>query len=280
MQEIKHENFNYVKFFQTNYGLGFKPTIPALNKKNIVIGALIAIVGLILMVSVHVVVGLIGLAVAAILIVPPILKKSKAKAYYDQWMAEFNRRSSTWCGEFDKAAQKVIDDQKLEERGMNYLGIEKKHLIEDENNGLSSFYIIGSNFEGGWRRTNGYYRTEYQEITWLYFGEQQLYIYRVKMSLIDPKNKKEESQEFFYKDIVSISIAQESVDVKGQGTDDDGKTKQVDNERFRIVVPGDKLSFAYTPTDYCSRRINAMKNTIREMKTTKKPQGPQGPQGQ
>ena len=267
MQEIKHENFNYVKFFQTNYCLGFKPTIPALNKKNIVIGALIAIVGLILMVSVHVVVGLIGLAVAAIFIVPPILKKSKAKAYYDQWMAEFNSRSSTWCGEFDKAAQKVIADQKLEERGMNYLGIDPDNLIKDDKNGTSSFSIRGNNYEGGWRRTNGYYRTEYQEITWLYFGTDQLYIYRVKMSLIDPKNKKEESQEFFYKDIVSVSVAQESIDVKGKGTDDDGKTKQVDNERFRIVVPGDKLSFAYTPTDYSSTRINAMKSMIRDKKT-------------
>lgn len=280
MQEIKHENFNYVKFFQTNYGLGFKPTIPALNKKNIVIGALIAIVGLILMVSVHVVVGLIGLAVAAILIVPPILKKSKAKAYYDQWMAEFSRRSSTWCGEFDKAALKVIDDQKLKERGMSYLDIDEKKLIEDENNKASSFAVRGSNFDGGWRMTNGYYRTEYQEITWLYFGEEQLYIYRVKMSLIDPKNKKEESQEFFYKDIVSVSIAQESVDVKGKGTDDDGKTKQVDAERLRIVVPGDKLSFAYTPDESSSKHINAMKNRIREVKTIKKPQEQKGQQGQ
>lgn len=267
MQEIKHENFSYVKFFQTNYGLGAQPTIPALNVKNIVIGALIAIVGIVLMAAVHVVVGLIGLAVAAILIVPPIIKKSKAKTYYNKWMEEFNSRSSIWCGEFDKSARKVIDDQKLEERGMRYLDIDKKMLIEDENNKASAFCIRGNNYEGGWRRTNGYYRTEYQEITWLYFGEQQLYIYKVKMSLIDPTNKKEESQEFFYQDIVSISVAQESIDVKGKGSDDDGKTKQVENERFRIVVPGEKLSFAYTPDDTTSKHINSMKTTIRELKT-------------
>ncbi len=266
MQEIKKENFSFSSFFQTNYGLGYKPTVPALNKKNIVFGVLAVIVGIVLSVVLKTAIAAIICAViGAILIVPPILKNTAAKAYLAKWNEEFQNRSNTWWGEFDKTAQKIIDDQKLKERGMEYLGIDADQLAKDENMSDTAFFITGNNWEGGWRRRGDDWRTEYREITWLYFGKDQLYIYRVKLSLMNPQSKKEESQEFFFKDIVSVSVAQESIDIKGTGSDGDN-TKQVDSERFRLVVPGDKLSFAYTPTQYVSKCINQMKSLIREKK--------------
>lgn len=266
MKEIKKENFDFYQFFQTNYGLGSKPGVPELKAKDIVWGVLVIIAGIVVTVVWNAI-GLIASAIGAILIVGPILILMRAKGYQQKWMQELNRRASEWPQEFDKTAAQIIKDQKFEERGMSYLGIDPENLIKDEKSGASSFDIRGNNYDGGWRRINGFYRTEFQEITWLYFGTDQLYIYKVKLSLIDPKSKKEESLEFFYKDIVSVSVAQESVDVKGEGSDDDGKTKQVDSEKFRLVVPGDKLSFAYIPNDYTTGRINAMKSMIRDKKT-------------
>ena len=97
----------------------------------------------------------------------------------------------------------------------------------------------------------------------------QLYIYKVKLSLIAPSKKKEESLEFFYKDIVSVSVAQETIDIKGEAADGGAENdKQVESERFRLVVPGDKLNFAYIPNDYTTARINAMKSMIREKKNS------------
>lgn len=265
--EVRRENFNLKSFFQTNYGLGRIPTVTPLDKKKVVIGAIVAVLGLILGIAVSVVL-LIATVVGGIIIALPIVKNKQEVAYKSAWNAEWSRRNNTWPAEFDKFREKTIKDQNLKDRGMNYLGVDAENLIKDEKGESSAFSIRGNNFDGAWRRTNGVYRTEYVDITWLYLGVDQLYIYKVRLSLSDPSAKREDSMEFFYKDIVSVSVAQEGVDVKGSGADESESVKQVDVERFRLTVPGDKISFAYTPTDYTTGRINSMKQMIREKKNS------------
>lgn len=268
MKEIVMENFDFVKFFQPNYGLGNKPQMPKVDRKKIVWGVLIAVACIGFAAITNKFVIALGAVLGCCLCAWPIFSIIFAKQYIAKWETERSRRAYEWPKEFDERAKKIIAEQKLEERGMNYLGIDGENLIKDEKDGSSSFSIRGNNYDGGWRRTNDVYRTEYQEITWLYFGTDQLYLYKVKLSLIDPSSKREESQEFFYKDIVSVSVAQETVDLKSQGVGEDGEQpKQIDSEKFCLVVPGDKLSFAYTPTDYTVGRVNAMKAMIRDKKT-------------
>ncbi len=282
MKEIKQENFTLDLFFQKNFGLEKRPAMPELKKKGIVWGAILVVLGIILAavsmgkenMGAVVGIGIIVLLFGALLIALPIIKKVTATAYRDKWDAEFNRRLTEWGTAFDNERQRIIDELKLEEKGRDYLGIDVDNLIKDEKGEASAFYISGNNFDGAWRRItlNGVstYRTENQEITWLYFGTDQLYIYKTTFSLRNPNAKHEESQEFFYKDIVSVSVAQESITPKSvdlDAEDESAAAKDVESERFRLVVPGDKLSFAYTPTPYTSGRINAMKSMIRDKKT-------------
>lgn len=281
MKEIKQENFTLDLFFTRNYGLGNRPAMPVLKKKGIVWGAILVVLGIILAavsmgkenMGAVVGIGIIVLLFGALLIALPIVKRAVALAYRSKWDAEFTRRFNEWPTTFDNERKRIIEELHLEEKGRDYLGIDVDNLIKDEKGEASSFYISGNNFDGAWRKTtlNGVttYRTENQEITWLYFGTDQLYIYKATFSLRTPNAKREESQEFFYKDIVSVSVGQESVTPTGEDLDaEDGETaKAVESEQFRLVVPGDKLYFAYMPTPYTSGRINAMKSMIRDKKT-------------
>lgn len=280
MKEINKDNFTLDLFFTKNYGLGNRPAMPALKKKGIVWGAILAVIGIIFFVIAAKAdvdflnfVGVLFVLLAALLIALPIVKRAVALAYRNKWDAEFTRRFNEWPIAFDNEKDRIIKELNLEEKGRDYLGIDVDNLIKDEKGESSSFYISGNNFDGAWRKTtlNGVttYRTENQEITWLYFGTDQLYIYKATFSLRTPNAKREESQEFFYKDIVSVSVGQESVTPTGENLDaEDGETaKAVESEQFRLVVPGDKLYFAYMPTPYTSGRINAMKSMIRDKKT-------------
>lgn len=279
MKEIKQENFTLDLFFTKNYGLGNRPAMPALKKKGIVWGAILAVIGIIFFVIAAKAdvdflnfVGVLFVLLAALLIALPIVKRAVALAYRNKWDAEFTRRFNEWPIAFDNEKDRIIKELNLEEKGRDYLGIDVDNLIKDEKGESSSFYISGNNFTGYWRSYNvdgkTIYRTEKQTITWLYFGVDEIYIYKVEFSLRNPNSKSEDSNEFFYKDIVSVSVAQTSSDAKG--TDPDAESdaaKTVENEEFRLVVPGEKLSYSYTPTPYASSRINAMKSMIRDKKT-------------
>lgn len=267
-EKITKEEFSFHGYFSSHYGLGPQPEMMPANVKVIVLGVILFIAGIVVTALVNAV-GLVLSLIGIVAVVVPVLKKAANTNLRREWAEERARRETEWSIEFDKKKGEIIAEQKLEERGLQYLGIDKENLIKDDKDNVSSFYISGNNFDGGWRKIGTVYRTEYQEITWLYFGVDQLYIYKVKLSLIAPSKKKEESLEFFYKDIVSVSVAQETIDIKGEAADGGAENdKQVESERFRLVVPGDKLNFAYIPNDYTTARINAMKSMIREKKNS------------
>lgn len=273
MNEIVQETFNFKQFFQRNYGLGDRPIVPKMSAKGIVWGVILAIVGIIFLAIGKLVfltiAGIVALLIGALLIALPIIKHAKLTGYLKKWDEEFRRRSTQWPGEFDKKQKEIIEQQDLEKRGMELLGIDEDNLIKDEKNGTSSFYIHGNNFDGGWRKityTDGSvkYRTEKQEITWLYFGLKNLFVYKAVFSLMNPAVKSDDYKEVPYKKINSVSVSQKSVDITGSGADGEKESK-VTNEMFRVNVPGEEMIFAYVPNEYTTGRINAMRSMIREM---------------
>ena len=147
---------------------------------------------------------------------------------------------------------------------MSKIGISEEQLADVE-----PFFIYGSILSGAqdWFRTDasGVIRADHNEITWLFFSKDQVYLYNIKFRLTTPK-KTETTQEFFYTDIVSVTIGSESTSVDSRNCVDGLSSSAIEVEKFKLIVPGDKMSFAFTSNDGVSGSIQAMKNKIRDKK--------------
>lgn len=252
--------FNVKDYFTYNFGLGDRPESAHMNVKLIVIGAILAVLGIIAAVAVHIA-GLVLVVPGALLIVIAIIKFSKAKKVENEWQNAYNTRYDTWDAELEKFYEKTLEELNLKKQGMNRIGIDEENL---EEAGVKPFSIHGQLYDGWYRYgKDGQIRTDGRQVTWLFFSKDQIYVYDTKFTLTGEKKKVDNTQEFFYSDIVSVSTG--SVSKELPGGDHAGET--IEAEEFRLVVPGDKLSFAFTSNEEISRSVQAMKTKIRERKT-------------
>ncbi len=116
--------------------------------------------------------------------------------------------------------------------------------------------------------------TPTKELTWLFFGNDQVYVYKARVDMIDSSLKSERTQEYFYKDVTAFASANDSVRTKapeiknGCGGDKVAYVdRTVERDTFRIVVPGDQFDCALSPEDDNDSKISAMKQKLREKKT-------------
>ncbi len=89
---------------------------------------------------------------------------------------------------------------------------------------------------------------------------------------MDEDGKKESTEEYFYKDITNFSTSSDTIEkevldkinCKGEAV---YTRKNVDSNRFAIVVPGDKFYCSMEQSDYTERAIQGMKAKLREKKS-------------
>lgn len=118
--------------------------------------------------------------------------------------------------------------------------------------------------------TNTWVSSDYQ-ITWLFFGEKELFIYQYSFSMTSD-SKRENTMQYFYQDVTNFAAASDThqkwiSEPKG-GCSGGNEYRQVsaDSDEFKIVVPGDTLRCSMTPTDSTDAAIRGMRNKLREMK--------------
>ncbi len=113
-------------------------------------------------------------------------------------------------------------------------------------------------------------RSSAYQITWIFFSSTQIYIYQYTFNM-DEDGKKEQTEEYFYKDITNFSTTSDTIEkpmpvsTTCQGEVTYG-TKNVDTNRFQITVPGDKFYCAMAQSDYSEKSIQGMKAKLREKK--------------
>ena len=257
-----NNTFDINQYFVKNYNLGNKPTVEKMNIKKI--GVLIALVCLVLAFVVHFALIIGAILFGFLFIGLPIIKKNKQTAAANEWQKNYDYRANNWPAEFDKYKEKKLEELQVKQRAIDYLGIDESQFAAEP------FMIYGSNFDGWWRKErDGNYRTDKMDYNWFFFSADQIYIYSTTLQFTEISNRAESSQEFFYSDIVSVAISNESVAVDAGKSLDGSKDTTVTTERFKLVVPGDKLSFGFTKTSYIDQQINAMKNLIRQKKMAK-----------
>lgn len=114
------------------------------------------------------------------------------------------------------------------------------------------------------------WRSSAYQISWIFFSDTQVYVYQYTFNM-DEDGKKESTEEYFYKDITNFSTSSDTVEkevlekvsCKGEAT---YTRKNVDSNRFAMVVPGDKFYCSMEQSDYTERAIQGMKAKLREKK--------------
>ena len=116
------------------------------------------------------------------------------------------------------------------------------------------------------------WRSSAYQVSWLFFSETQVYLYQYTFNF-DENGKKEASEEYFYKDVVNFSSAEDTVEkqywvAKGcLKTTPSLVTRTVDTVRRAIVVPGDKMYCCATvEDDSFENSIKGMRSLLREKK--------------
>lgn len=152
-----------------------------------------------------------------------------------------------------------VDSLNLKEKALNAIGLD-----EDELKEIPPVCLGGFDLRKEWvRKTeSGKWVSSAYQVTWLFFSDTQVFFYSYRFNL-DEDKKREISQEFFYKDVTSITVTTEE---EKTNLESGGKVVEVDSEVFCLVVPGDRLIAHIGNAGDCEQEVSAMKQKLREKK--------------
>ena len=177
--------------------------------------------------------------------------------------------------EYHRLVLKLVEEHSTKDKALSKLDIDQDHVRE----------IEPVQFQG--------YRFEYDEKlipytkftpqravasiferTWLFFGEDQVFVYNYGFDTTDA-SKYEQTVEYFYADITAFSINSESIQQKKMVPEKGGcggnitfasRMVTFEYEDFKIVVTGDAFHCSVEKTDEVTQRVSAMKQKLRDKK--------------
>jgi hypothetical protein len=161
----------------------------------------------------------------------------------------------------DEYSQMVI--RKRDSLNLRQKALDKIGLDEDEVSEIPPAVFEGYVFKNTFakKRANGNWVSSAYQVAWLFFSSTQIYVYRYTFNM-DEDKKTESTDEFFYKDVTSFSTSSETETAHGLG---DSKF-EVETNKFKMVVPGDKIFVSMDGVSDSEAIIQAMKQKLREKK--------------
>lgn len=164
------------------------------------------------------------------------------------------------------AKAKSID---FKQKALNKIGLDESQVNEIEPVHFEGYWFDEKKTLAKWGKDKVWRSSAYQ-VSWLFFSSSQIYVYQYTFNM-DEDGKKESTEEYFYKDITNFSTSSDTVEkwvldkvsCKGEAT---YARKNVDANRFAMVVPGDKFYCSMDQNDYTERAIQGMKAKLREKK--------------
>lgn len=182
------------------------------------------------------------------------LFKTMSDALYRQKVAE--------------AVSKITKEKALEK-----IGLDESQVSEIEPVHFENFYWDeknGRNYSKWIKKDHEFVSSAYQ-ITWIFFGDTQMYVYQYLLNM-DRNEKKESTEEYFYKDVTNFSTSSDTVEQDtlyeegGCLSGDTYKRQNVNMDRFQISAMGDKFWCSMRQNEYSERAIQGMKAKLREKK--------------
>lgn len=172
--------------------------------------------------------------------------------------------------QYDDMVRKAATSMDFKQKALDKIGLDESQVAEIEPVHFEAFYFSDKNDNLNKRGTDGKWRSSEYMITWIFFGDSQMFVYQYTLNMCSG-SKKEQTMDYFYKDITNFSAASETyekevlqnVSCSGQAT---YARVPVDVNEFRLIVPGDKVICSMEQNDYTERSIQGMKAKLREKK--------------
>jgi len=180
--------------------------------------------------------------------------------------------------EYDNISTAKLNDFGSKTRALNKLGVDETqvnevepirfHGFEKRSRRLNDNYAAKIGKDGRWRST-------VCSVTWLFFGNDEVFIYSGKFDLLTG-SKREVTDEYFYKDITNFTTlveTEQTVDTltsqsgclkKKTSTDYDRKL--TDHDVFSLTVPDDTFTCSVSGVANAKQIIDGLKQKLREKK--------------
>ncbi len=171
--------------------------------------------------------------------------------------------------EYDALVMAKASSMNFKQKALNKIGLDESQVNEIEPVHFEG-YLFDSKKTYAKSGKDHKWRSSAYQISWIFFSATEVYVYQYTFNM-DEEGKKEATEEYFYKDITNFSTSSDTVEkeildkinCKGEAS---YIRKNVDSNRFALVVPGDKFYCSMEQTDYTERAIQGMKAKLREKK--------------
>jgi len=171
------------------------------------------------------------------------------------WIAKNSSNSVVTDAEYDNAVNDKFKNIDIMQTALEKIGLDEDQVKEIPSVYFNGFRIDKNALEKIGR--DGKLRTSMYDITVLFFSETQVFMYQQVFDMIKG-TKLENTQEYFYKDIVSFSTSTKS-------SEKDNDTKGVST--FLLIVPNDEFYCSMNNVSDSDGIIFAMKQKLREKKS-------------
>lgn len=167
--------------------------------------------------------------------------------------------------EYDQLVVRVMNGLNLKQKALNKIGLD-----EDELKEIAPVFFEGYSKNNTFVGKDDKLRSTWYETAWLFFSDTQVYMYSYCWDMTSD-SKKEDSQEYFYKDITNFSTSSETVEawrIKNGCSGKEKSREKVNREfsQFGLVVPGDKFYCSTSNVQNADSSVSAMKQKLREKK--------------
>ena len=160
--------------------------------------------------------------------------------------------------EYSAMVVRKRDSLNLRQKALNKIGLDEEEVSEIPP-AVFEGYVFKNAFAK--KRANGNWVSSSYQVAWLFFSATQIYIYRYTFNIAEDK-KSESTDDFFYKDVTSFSTSSETETAHGLGDE----KFEVETNKFKMVVPGDKIFVSMDGVSNSEDIIQAMKQKLREKK--------------
>lgn len=166
---------------------------------------------------------------------------------------------------YDQMVQSTLNGLNLRNKALGKIGLD-----EDQVKEIAPIFLHGYNYDSGALTkvgSDGRSRSSKYDAAWLFFSDSHVYMYAHTFDMTSD-SKKENTEEYFYKDITNFSTSTDTVEVtKVSGCKGDKINKEtVEISRFGLVVPGDKFFCSTSGVPDAENSVSAMKQKLREKK--------------